>query len=328
MPDLNLILPDGRVVHSFKETVTEGKTKEIRRLSNGETELEGMVAVISKDDITAHNKAANTRQFPRKGEYSTQTNCSVMELWRAGGIPVAFVSRFTNCSNAFLSHNCKMILLEAVARRKATGSYLKRHPSVVKYHTFNPLEVEFFLKTTAGELRVDGNVLVSGLTTEEDDPLIENPYAQVWTLVHPQEAQGSPQARLGLGVEPARLGITSELMVQMDEILRRCFLILEEAWRMQNCDLIDMKIEFGITDQGELVVADVADNDSWRLINRETGQEMSKEYFRQGGDLASVAAFYAEVNNRAQHFPKMARASGGVISVADMRYQQEERQRA
>ena len=55
----------------------------------------------------------------------------------------------------------------------------------------------------------------------------------------------------------------------MTELARLTFDILAHAWRRRDVLLVDLKIEFGRlisgANQGQLVIADVIDNDSWRI---------------------------------------------------------------
>ncbi|MBV9556314.1 MAG: AIR carboxylase family protein, partial [Pseudolabrys sp.] len=80
---------------------------------------------------------------------------------------------------------------------------------------------------------------------------------------------------------------------EMAKLAQRAFLILEKAWQLEGGTLVDFKVEFGTDAKGNLLLADVIDNDSWRVL--ESGNYIDKQVYRDGGALSDVAAKYARV---------------------------------
>lgn len=95
---------------------------------------------------------------------------------------------------------------------------------------------------------------------------------------------------------------------QMRETGRQVFRIIEEAWAEQDVTLVDLKIEFGRTDDGELLVADVIDNDSWRIWpGGEKDRMLDKQVYRNLPELTDeglrqVFINYAQVAELTDEF--------------------------
>jgi phosphoribosylaminoimidazole-succinocarboxamide synthase len=108
--------------------------------------------------------------------------------------------------------------------------------------------------------------------------------------------------------DAVRLGLcTSE---EIDAALRateRVFLALEEAWEKQDVQLVDLKIEFGRSADG-LVVADVIDNDSWRIWPGGRREQMlDKQLYRDlatpdADAMSEIRRRYVEVAERVERF--------------------------
>jgi phosphoribosylaminoimidazole carboxylase/phosphoribosylaminoimidazole-succinocarboxamide synthase len=294
------------------ELLNEGKTKKIWNVKK-EPHL---VIVENKNEITAFDDPAYTKKFNTKAAYATNTTCRVFELLEKARIPTAYTEQIS--STEFVAEKCSMIPLEAVARRYAVGSYIKRNPQLTTEgygspHRFHSLVIEFFLKTSRGKLVLPNkDTLIEGLDTKngEEDPLILNPSKQKWSLFHSKKPLWDPNANLNKQIGAADvLGEQySESISKMTEYLFKTFLVLEGAWNMLSLNLIDLKIEFGIRTDKRLVVADVIDNDSWRLRDS-NWTELSKESFRQGEKLTDVETKYSIVSslvNRVTKIPDQA----------------------
>jgi phosphoribosylaminoimidazole carboxylase/phosphoribosylaminoimidazole-succinocarboxamide synthase len=271
---------------SLGALVTEGKTKKIYRIVGSD-----LVSVVAKDDITAGDGAKHDI-IPDKGRLATATTCNVFRLLKACGIPVAFEEQ--NSATSFIAPPCTMLPYEVVVRREAHGSALKRSPHFSKGQLFPKLIVEFYLKTKSKNWK--GKPLVA------DDPYMEYEDGGAHIrLFNP--------AKPILGSEPFLVLDTADVFSrpneykffpEMRKIARQAFLVLEKAWALEGGRLVDYKVEFGFDAHGRLLLADVIDNDSWRVI--ENGAYIDKQVYRDGGALDTVAAKYKQVAETTAHF--------------------------
>lgn len=260
--------------------IAEGKTKTIHAIDGGE----GQVMVVAKDDITAGDGAKHDI-IPDKGRLATATTSNVFRLLKACGLPVAFGEQQTPIS--FSAPRCDMLPYEVVVRREAHGSYLKRNPHLAKGQLFPALIVEFYLKTKDKNWK--GKPLVA------DDPfMLFDEAAKQIRLFNP--AKPLPGQEPFLVLQAAEVfGRDQEWKIfpDMSRIAREAFLVLERAWQLEGGTLVDLKVEFGFDTKGKLLLADVIDNDSWRVL--ESGAYIDKQVYRDGGALDDVAAKYRHV---------------------------------
>lgn len=86
---------------------------------------------------------------------------------------------------------------------------------------------------------------------------------------------------------------------ELDEIYRMARHInevLKALFKRINIKLVDFKIEFGLLDDGTLVLADELSPDTCRLWDATTGEKLDHDRFRR--DLGHVREAYEEILNR------------------------------
>jgi phosphoribosylaminoimidazole-succinocarboxamide synthase len=241
--------------------------------------------IVSQTDTISAGDGARKDTIGGKGRLAAQTTARVFRLLNLCGLPTHYVNGGEDDDdNEMRVRRCNMIPIEVVTRGVAAGSLLVRNPTLQKGALLVPRMVEFFIKDDANH-----------------DPQI-----------------GPEQ------IIAQKIADVSEVSA-MTELARLVFEILAHAWRKRDVLLVDLKIEFGRLaggeNDGQLVIADVIDNDSWRIWPQ--GREdlmLDKQIYRNldGADAAGlerVKGSYEQVAELVGSFPQIR--SGTVAIVAD-----------
>jgi len=87
-----------------------------------------------------------------------------------------------------------------------------------------------------------------------------------------------------------------EQIIQMKELTYKVNTILRELFINSNLILVDFKVEFGVSAEGKILLADEFTPDGCRLWDSETLKKMDKDRFREG--LGDVVESYHQVADR------------------------------
>jgi phosphoribosylaminoimidazole-succinocarboxamide synthase len=240
--------------------------------------------VVAQTDQISAGDGARRNEIAGKGRLAAQTTARVFRLLNLCGLPTHYLSGGEDDdNNEMLVRRCNMLPLEVVVRGVAAGSFVRRNPGITRGMLLAPRVIEFFVKDDANH-----------------DPQI------------------MPDEIIARGIAtPAEVGAMSELA-------RLTFDILSHAWRRRDVLLVDLKVEFGRlvagNDKGQLVIADVIDNDSWRIWPQGREDRMlDKQIYRNletvdDAALATVKAAYEEVADLVGTFPVMRPGMAAIVA--------------
>jgi phosphoribosylaminoimidazole-succinocarboxamide synthase len=240
--------------------------------------------IVAQTDGISAGDGARKNVIPGKGRLAAQTTARVFRLLNLCGLPTHYQNGGEDDDdNEMVVRRCNMIPLEVVTRGVAAGSFVKRNPGVQRGALLVPRLIEFFVKDDANH-----------------DPMIAPEQIIAQGIANPNE------------------------VAAMSEMARLTFDILAHAWRKRDVLLVDLKIEFGrLTggeNKGQLVIADVIDNDSWRIWPQ--GREdlmLDKQMYRNlpevdDAALARVKDAYERVADLVGTFPVMRPGMAAVIT--------------
>jgi phosphoribosylaminoimidazole-succinocarboxamide synthase len=186
------------------------------------------LVVAQMDAITAGD-GERRDVIAGKGRLAALTTARIFRMLNERGVPTHYLAGGEDQDgNEMLVRRCTMIPLEVVVRGVVAGSFAKRNPALPRGSLLSPRVVEFFLKDD-----------------EHHDPMISPDQIEAQRIASPEE------------------------ITTMADLARAVFERIARAWQRRDVLLVDLKVEFGrITggkEKDKIVLADVIDNDSWRI---------------------------------------------------------------
>jgi phosphoribosylaminoimidazole-succinocarboxamide synthase len=184
-----------------------------------------------------------------------------------------------------LNNEITSIIFDVLTKKGVPNHFVKRlseTEQLVKKVTILPLEV------------VVRNIIAGSLSkrlgikegTPIDQPIVE--------FYYKDDDLGDPlitedHIRILNVASPEQLEMMREKGLVVNEVL-------QELFKTINVRLIDFKLEFGITSEGELILADEVSPDTCRLWDFDTNAKFDKDLYRH--NLGSLQDGYQEILNR------------------------------
>ena len=280
----------------------EGKTKRIIAGPQPNTVILQAVNRLTGGD------AARVAEIEAIGSFKTEQAANCFKLLSGAGIPTAYVDRQSD--HELLCRDCIMLPIEFVVRRYAFGSYLKRAPQFKTDgapHRFDDLVLEQFHKMSVVSTPASDTPVMMPENDARDKYLADGEWAEgVYTdpyIVTGDEewklysAKAPVEGDALMAVKPELSG--EDLQTILDTIVRPTFDVLEKAWGQIETvhgpvTLVDAKFEIGIDrETGAYLLADVVDNDSWRIWpGGDPSKQLDKQAFRDGEAESLVTENY------------------------------------
>ena len=257
----------------------EGKGKKIYAAEG----LADQVILFFKDDLTAW-QGKKKSSFPGKGNICRAVSSLVFQHLKGQGIPVHWIRDIS--ASESLCRKVQIIPLEAVARNRLAGSTAKRLGFSEGARIKAPL-LEFYWKKD-----------------ELDDPFVSSEQIIQLGLIEEALAGHSHLLSARRGAKPSAAGASGAAETrpearQILSLIKEQALLVNQKLKLffaeADLELVDFKMEFGISGGG-LLLADDISPDSCRLWDMETGYRFDKDRFRHG--WGAVEEGYRSIEGR------------------------------
>ena len=138
------------------------------------------------------------------------------------------------------------------------------------------------------------NIIAGSMAKRLDIPEGTKPSNTIIDLCYKKDELGDPLINDDHAV--ALGAATYEDLETMYDMTRRINKLLTDLFAKLGVTLVDFKIEFGRTRDGEIVLADEVSPDTCRLWDMKTNEKLDKDRFRR--DLGKVREAYEEILSR------------------------------
>ena len=220
------------------------------------TNVPGYLELESSDRISAGN-GVKRDVIKGKGVANNKISSTIFKYLEGNGIPTHYICEGSNEASKIVKE-AEMIPLEVICRLYSDGHFCKNYECEKGIEFKEPLIEYTFKSDSVGDPMIDRKTIVA----------------------IPQKTKINSERELFL----------------IEYYTARTAVLLASFFERLGIKLIDFKVEYGRTKNGQIVLCDEISPDTCRLVDIHSKEKLDKDIFRE--DLGDVSKGYQEVLRR------------------------------